>query len=168
MIAETKSSPATTLTKSLDTVDVPVTVQVIAATPPTNPPTFNFQGLDTRNSIWIASQMAEFVLTLSPQGFPEGTRVVYATTEAGPITWLSPGPEQPVPRPDYISEPLLDDSSTVLTFTDTNLAVSGKNDLVSFVVSVVITLPGGPTELFNSHSEPYTSPDPTIINVDPT
>ncbi|HEY4588192.1 MAG TPA: hypothetical protein VII86_03150 [Thermoanaerobaculia bacterium] len=167
MIAEIKESPAAALATTEGTIDVPVTVEITAADPPTGDPTFNFQGLDTRNSVWITSEAADFTLTLSPEGFPEGWSVTYDTTGPGPITWLSPGPEQPVPRPDYISEPLLDDSSTVLTFTDTNTATVAKQDLVSFKVNIVITPPGGASMRFNSLSHTVSSPDPTIINVDP-
>lgn len=169
MIAEAKPSVSPDL-KSPGAVDVPVTVVVIAAEQPTDQPTFVFQGLDTKNSVWIYSDEADFTLTLSPTGFPAGYSVTFATTGPGPITWLTPGSGQPIKRPDYISEPLLSDDSTVLTFNDVNTANPNRDVLVSFAVNVEIVPPrqdASDAEPFTSQGHPYSSPDPTIINVDP-
>ena len=167
MLAEIKDSLAPTLVKLSGTVQVPVTVHVIAADPPNDTPTFTFEGLDTARSVWIKYEAADFTLTLSAEGFPEGWSVKYDTADPGPITWLTPGQLESRPKPDYITEPLSPDPFIVLTFTDTNTSIPDKDDLVSFVVHIVVTQPTGASARFNSRSHLDSSPDPTIINVDP-
>jgi hypothetical protein len=166
MIAETTRSSMAAQDVPPPEVTVPVEVQVTYN--PVGDPTFVFFGLDTNNSVWILAQLADFVLTLSPVGFVDQI-VTFAPIDPqapGPITWLTPGSGVPIVRPAYVSAPLLSPDGTVVTFTDTNMA-QGQHDLVSFAVNIVVTSLTGDVVLVATSHTPYSSPDPTIINVDP-
>ena len=163
MIAEAVT-PSTTNEAQPAMVLIPITVEVTNS--PTDP-TFKFYGLGPNRSVFIAAPTAVFVLTLSPVGFDSAVTFAPVTPDtAGPISWFTPGSGVPIRRPDYISSPELSQGATVLSFTDTNNA-SGQQDLVDFAVTIEVVGINGELTRHTSH-QPYTSPDPTIINVDPT
>ncbi len=144
---------------------IPIEVEVTNS--PTGP-TFKFYGLGPNRSVFIAAPTAVFVLTLSAVGFESAvTFAPVAPDTDGPILWFTPGSGVQIVRPDYISYPELSPDSTVLSFTDANTAASGQHDLVDFAVSVEIPGINGEVARYTSH-QPHISPDPTIINVDPT
>ncbi len=166
MIAEARHAVATNDDPSaLERVEIEVEVTYN----PTGDPTFKFYGLGPNHSVYVEAPEAVFVLTLSPIGF-EGP-VVFAAIhpeQDGPVSWFTPGSGAHCVRPSYIGPPELNFDSTTLAFTNTNRASGGKHDLIDFAVNIVVLLLGDDGEsLYTSH-KPYTSPDPTIINVDPT
>lgn len=156
--------PAPTTTFDVKVVFVPPT------TPGGTDYAFRFFGLTAPNNAQVQTPQANFTLTLSING-------TGAVTFAGdPITWFPPGDQtQPIPRPDYITPPAAVGTNQV-TFTDTNLADPTAMILVSFVVSVkyssavddesFLLLSAVGRSFFEEDT--FTSPDPTIINVDPT
>lgn len=144
---------------------IPIEVEVTHS--PTGP-TFKFYGLGPNRSVFIAAPTAVFVLTLSPVGFDSAvTFAPVAPDTDGPISWFTPGSGVQIVRPGYISYPELSQGSTVLSFTDTNTAASGQHDLIDFAVTIEVAGMDGDLTRRTSH-DPFTSPDPTIINVDPT
>jgi hypothetical protein len=164
MIAEAVTPSATNADPSA-IVLIPIEVEVTNS--PTGP-TFKFYGLGRNRSVFVAAPTAVFVLTLSPVGFDSAVTFAPVASETdGPILWFTPGSGVQLVRPDYISYPELSQGSTVLSFTDTNTAASGLHDLVDFAVAVEIPGIASETARYTSH-QPHISPDPTIINVDPT
>jgi hypothetical protein len=167
MLAEINDSPIVEAIRKPGTTKVNVTVIVAAGASPTiDPPTFWYRGLDTERSIWIDTEASDFTLTLSPANLPPGSgyAMTFAPQEpgtAGPITWRYPGSKAVMDkRPDYITEPELSADLMVLKFSVTNTASPGKDVLVSFTLSVLVTGPATPP------SKIFESQDPTIINVD--
>jgi hypothetical protein len=165
MLAEIKDPVRTRIVKDPGTQFVTSTVEVIAG----DPPAFRFPGLEKGRNATITHEEADFTLTLQnpPTGFPEGSRVTFVplvTVPAesptdGPITWLTPGTLEPIARPHYIKAVELPEP-TALAFSLTNPSRPDHDVVVSFVVNVVVTVPDQP-------DVPLSSPDPTIINVDP-
>lgn len=147
------------------TAQVDITVIVDMATdPPTFTYRFDYEGKHTARSVWVENEFADFTLTLQPENLPpdsQMTFVPFGSDGSGPITWLYPGTKTQRPQPDFIiAGPELTDPMT-LEFTVQNDATVDKDVLVSFSLNVVLIAPDGPPTY-------YTSPDPTIINVDPT
>jgi hypothetical protein len=125
---------------------MPITVTVTAG----DPPLFTFDPHD----IEIDQTEVTVALTLQPAGV---TFAPFGANDPGPIVWRKPGTKEQVARPSYIAPPTLDASGTTLSFDVTNTATSGTKVLISYTIRVSIG--GGPI---------IESPDPTIINVDPT
>lgn len=170
MLAEIKDS-ALTMVQDPGTAQVGMTATVTVADPPTAQPafsyTFVYDGVYTARSVWITNEFADFTVTLQPQNVPAGFAMTFLPVDpdadgsvpSGPITWLTPGTKQSIPKPDYvIVGPELKDAMK-LTFTVRNDATVDKDSLVSFALNVLLTGQGASTT--------FTSPDPTIINVDP-
>jgi hypothetical protein len=164
MIAEARTPLAT---NDAPPTMVLVQIEVEVTYNPTGIPAFKFYGLGPNHSVFVEAPTAIFVLTLSPIGFDGAVTFAPVTAETdGPISWFTPGSGDPIVRPDFVSYPELSQGSTVLTFTDTNTA-SGQHDLVGFAVNIEVASPSRGLMFFTSR-QPYSSPDPTIINVDPT
>ena len=163
MLAEIKDSPTLAAVAFPGTIPVPVGVAVWAGDPPTSQPSFAYNGLPDGKNFWNDYTRADFTLTLDPQDFPEDFALTFTPLASadGPITWRNPGPKDPVDQPSYIDNLALSDDSQVLTFTVWNTAVPGRHVIICFTLNVLITDPDGQVS-------PYSSPDPTIINVDPT
>lgn len=152
MIADRKRSPIASDPIKPESISVSIPVIVTAG----DPPSISFQGVGPQNSIRVDHETATFSLTLSTVGFQESDIVTFDPQE--PILWLTPGAEQTIGQPVFITNFDLNDTSTVITFTDTNTATPNDEVLISFRVQALIN--GNPFTL-------ATSPDPTIINVDP-
>ena len=170
MLAEIKNPALATDVQKPGTAQVGLTVFVTVADPPSDPPTatfsydFEYDGKHTARSVWIVNEFADFTLTLEPD-LPADYLMTFAPLNpdgSGPITWLTPGGKDKREKPDFVIQgPDLSDDQMTITFTVQNDASPGESILVSFALNVVLTAPDGQTT-------PFTSPDPTIINVDPT
>ena len=168
MLAEIKESTVKGELKPPGIQSITSTVEVSA-----NHPVFSFPGLEQGKNATIDHERADFKLSLKnpPTGFLEGSRITFVQLVPpppqpqpqpptdGPIAWRHPGTEQAVARPDYIDRPTLQDDTT-LTFSLTNTSHLQQDVVIGFVINVLLTVPGRPDQVL-------TSPDPTIINVDP-
>jgi hypothetical protein len=168
MIAEAKDSTPQTTAAAPQPVDVSVNI----ALSPTGEPVITFDGLTFRNNVRVDADRADFTLTVVPD-LPPGASAKFAGDPIGPINWMTPGSGQPIDQPGYITDLVLSDDRTVLTFTDWNTATAPLYVLVSFSVNIDYTAAGEETTVLSSHhpsaaDDTYTSHDPTIINVDPT
>ncbi|HEY0510852.1 MAG TPA: hypothetical protein VGH73_03040 [Thermoanaerobaculia bacterium] len=164
MIAEAKNLPRRIQIPGTTQVNVTVTV-----TPPQGmgQPVVTFTGLNDNHNQRIETETADFTLTMVLAGEGSAT-FAPLTLVPGPITWLSPGQLQEVPQPSYITDLALSQDQLTLTFTDTNTStVPGIDVLVSFLINYNYIAPGGEPMLFTSRDILFSSPDPTIINVDP-
>jgi DP-EP family len=132
--------------------DIQTVAVTVTAGAPGDPPTFAFDPQD----IEILQPQVTLALTLDQAGFSSVTFAPFGATDPGPIVWRKPGTKEPVARPSYIAPPTLDASATTLSFDVTNTASGPKMVLVSFTIRIL------------ADGQIYESPDPTIINVDPT
>jgi len=168
MIAEAKSSNPRTAAADVQPVDITVNVALSS----TGVPVITFDGLTYLNNVQVDTSQADFTFTVVPD-LPPGASAKFAGDPIGPINWMTPGSGQPIPQPGYITDLALSDDRMVLTFTDWNTATAPLYVLVSFSVNIDYTPAGGEGTVLSSHlpgaaDDPYTSHDPTIINVDPT
>ncbi len=167
MLAEIKNPALATDVQEPGTAQVGITVTVTVADTPTDPPTFaydfEYDGVHTARSVWITNEFADFTLTLQPQDVPEGYQMTFVPVNpdgSGPITWLTPGGKTKRDKPDFVIKgPDLSEDQMTITFTVQNDATPGEDTLVSFALNVLLTGP--------DTNVTFTSPDPTIINVDP-
>jgi hypothetical protein len=166
MIAEAKDLD---LPDSSSIQVVNVTVDVTLPEQPGKEPLITFTGLDTKESVWIKKRKAEFLLDLVVVN-PEAGSATF--DPAGPVDWRTPGKEEPIEQPKFITDVKLSGDNTTLTFNNKNNATKGKDIIVSFAVVLSYTTDGVGMESFSSHvpaggATTFPSPDPTIINVDP-